>query len=149
MATETSSPEDAKTLDYSKDSRQNGSKASDAKPNGSAPSVDEIRKRAYEIFKARQGGSALSDWQEAEASVSADAAKADASDADTSNALAPEANGGKPEAVKADAAQPDALKSDSPEAEAAGMGWFARRRARKDAAKAAAAKTNAAKPGDK
>ena len=66
-----------KTLDDSKNSAPNGSKASVAKPNGSKPSADEIRKRAYEIFQARQGGSEIGDWQKAEASVSADAAKAD------------------------------------------------------------------------
>ena len=97
-----------KTLNDSKDSAQNGSKEQVAKPNGSKPNVDEIRKRAYKIFKERQGGSALGDWQKAEASVSADAAKVDKPKADTSKAAAPKANGAKPEAAKADAAQPDA-----------------------------------------
>ena len=55
MATEKSSGEDVKTLDDSNDSAPNESKASVAKPNGSKPSVDEIRKRAYEIFQERQG----------------------------------------------------------------------------------------------
>ena len=75
MATEKSSEEDAKTLDDSKNSAQNGAKATPPKPNGSKPSVGEIRKRAYEIFQARQGGSEIGDWQKAEASVSADATK--------------------------------------------------------------------------
>ena len=77
MATPKSSGEDAKTLDDSKDSPPKGSDASVAKPNASKPSVDEIRTRAYEIFQERQGGSALGDWQKAEASVSADAPKAE------------------------------------------------------------------------
>jgi H+-transporting ATPase len=145
MATDKSSAEDPKTLNDSKDSAQNGSKEQVAKPNGSKPNLEEISKRAYEIFKERQGGSALGDWQKAEASVSADAAKVDKPKVDTSNAAAPKANGAKSEAAKADAAQPDAAKSDAPEAEAAGTGWFARRRARKDAAKAAASKAAPAK----
>ena len=139
MATDKSSAEDPKTLNDSKDSAQNGSKEQVAKPNGSKPNIEEISKRAYEIFKERQGGSALGDWQKAEASVSADAAKVDKPKVDTSKAAAPKANGAKSEAAKADAAQPDAAKSDAPKAEAAGTGWFARRRARKDAAKAAEA----------
>ena len=94
MATEKSPAEGAKTLDDSNDSRQNGSNASVAKPNGSKPngaksSVGEIRKRAYELFQERQGGSELGDWQKAEASVSADAAKAERAKADTSKADAP------------------------------------------------------------
>ena len=89
MATEKSSGEDAKTLDDSKDSAPEESKATVAKSNESKPSVDEIRKRAYEIFQARQGGSALGDWQKAEASVSADAAKADARKADAAKTEPP------------------------------------------------------------
>ncbi len=72
------------TLDDSKNSARNGSKASVAKPNGSKPSADEIRKRAYEIFQARQGGTEIGDWQKAEAAASADASRADASKADAS-----------------------------------------------------------------
>ena len=77
MATEKSSAEDAKTLNVSKDSAPEGSEASAAKSEGSKPSVDEIRKRAYEVFQARHGGpgSAVEDWQKAEASASADAPK--------------------------------------------------------------------------
>ncbi len=45
----------------SKDSAQNRSKENAVKPNGSKPSVDELRRRAYEIFKARE------DLQKAEA----------------------------------------------------------------------------------
>jgi len=80
MATEKSSAEDAKTLNDSKDSAPEGSDASAAKSKGSKPSVDEIRTRAYETFKERQGGpgSEIGDWQKAEASVAAGASKADA-----------------------------------------------------------------------
>ena len=83
MATEKSSADDAKSSDASSDSAPNGSKAV-AKSKGSEPGVDEIRTRAYEIFQARHGGpgSALGDWQKAEASASADAFKADTSKAD-------------------------------------------------------------------
>src|ERR1700677_795915 len=105
MATEKSSTEDAKTLTDSKNSAQNGANGDAAQPNGSKPSVAEIRKRAYKIFQERQGGSEIGDWQKAEASVSADAAKtdtpkadeakADASAGDTSKAAAPEANGAR------------------------------------------------------
>ena len=113
MATEKSSEEDAKTLDDSNDSTQNGSNASVAKSNGSKPngaksSVDEIRKRAYEIFQERQGGSELGDWQKAEASVSADASKADAGQGSTRS--------------KADASKADAAKADSSKAEGQGDG---------------------------
>ena len=67
------------TLDDSHNSAQSGSKTSAAKPNGSKASTDEIRTRAYEIFQARHGGpgSEIGDWQKAEASVAADAPKAD------------------------------------------------------------------------
>ena len=67
------------TLDDSHNSAQSGSKTSAAKPNGSKASTDEIRKRAYEVFQARHGGpgSEIGDWQKAEASVAADAPKAD------------------------------------------------------------------------
>ena len=88
MATEKSSPEDAKTVNDPKDSAPEGSEASTAKSKGSKPSVDEIRKRAFEVFQARHGepGSALEDWQKAEASVSADTPKADAPKPDASKA---------------------------------------------------------------
>ena len=88
MATEKSSPEDAKTVNDPKDSAPEGSKADVTKSKESKPSVDETRKRAFEVFQARHGepGSALEDWQKAEASVSADAPKADASKADASKA---------------------------------------------------------------
>ena len=102
MATEKSSGEDAKTLDDSNDSAPNGSKAGVTKSKESKPSVDETRKRAYEIFQARHGGpgSALEDWQKAEASASADAPKADASKADAAKAMRPEADGAKADAPK-------------------------------------------------
>ena len=103
MATDKSSAEDAKTLDDSKDSAPEGSEASAVKSNESKPSVDETRKRAYEIFQERQGGSALSDWQKAEASVSTDAPKAAAPKADDAS---------KADASKADAAQADGAKKD-------------------------------------
>ena len=85
MAAEKSSPEDAKTLDDSKDSAPEGSEASAVKSKGSKPSVDEIRTRAFEIFEARQGGpgSEIGDWQKAEASASADAPKGAQTPADT------------------------------------------------------------------
>src|ERR1035437_4224494 len=88
MATEKSSPEDAKTVNDPKDSAPEGAKADVTKSKESKPSVDETRKRAFEVFQARHGepGSALEDWQKAEASVSADAPKADASKADASKA---------------------------------------------------------------
>jgi magnesium-transporting ATPase (P-type) len=81
MATQKSPGEDAKTLDDSKDSAPNASTASVAKSNGPKPNKDETRERAYEIFQARQGGpgSALGDWQKAEAAPSADSPKIDAS----------------------------------------------------------------------
>src|ERR1700691_2641259 len=81
MATEKSSTEDAKTPVDSHNSAQSGSKTSAPKPNGSKASTDEIRTRAYEIYQARRGGpgSEIGDWQKAEASVSADALKADTS----------------------------------------------------------------------
>ena len=78
MATEKSSAEDAKTSNDSKDSAQNGSKEQVAKPNGSKPGLDELRKRAYEIFQARE------DLQKAEAALYADASKADAPKPDAS-----------------------------------------------------------------
>jgi H+-transporting ATPase len=83
MATEKKSPEDAKTSDASKDSAPNESKASVTKSNESKPSAGEIRTRAYEIFQARHGGpgSEIGDWQKAEASISADAPKAESSNA--------------------------------------------------------------------
>jgi len=96
MATEKTSVEDTKkTLDDSNDSAPNGSKADATKSKESKPGVDETRKRAYGIFQARHGGpgSAIEDWQKAEASVSADAPKADAPKAD-----APMADGAKADA---------------------------------------------------
>lgn len=83
MATEKSSPEDAKTVNDSKDSAPEKSKPTVAKSDESKPSVDETRKRAYEIFQERHGGpgSALGDWQKAEASVAADAPEAGSSNA--------------------------------------------------------------------
>jgi hypothetical protein len=85
VATEKSSAEDAKTLNDSKDSAPEGSETSAAKSKGSKPGVDEIRTRPYEIFQERQGGpgSEIGDWQEAEASASADAPKGVQTPADT------------------------------------------------------------------
>ena len=100
MATEKSSQEDAKTVNDLKDSAPEKSKPTAAKSDESKPSVDETRKRAYEIFQERQGENALSDWQKAEASVSADAPKADDSKADASKADAPKADGAKADASK-------------------------------------------------
>src|ERR1017187_3542953 len=79
MDTRKSSRVDAKTPIDSKNSAQNGT-TSVAKAIGSKVSVDEIRKRAYEIFQARHGGpgSEIGDWQKAEASIAVDSAKADA-----------------------------------------------------------------------
>ena len=95
MATQKSSEDVAKTLSASSKVAPNGATPSVAKADGS--SVDEIRKRAYEIFQARHGGSgsALEDWQKAEAAVSANASKADAT----------KAEGANPDASKADAVQ--------------------------------------------
>src|SRR5208283_2550216 len=103
MATEKSSGEDTKkTLDDSNDSVPNGSKADATKSKESEPGVDETRKRAYRIFQARHGGpgSALEDWQKAEASGSADVPKADAPKAD-----AAQADGAKKDEAKADASK--------------------------------------------
>ena len=96
MAIERDSGEVAKTRDP-KDSEQNGGKTGADKSNGLKSRVGEIRKRAYEIFQARHGGpgNEISDWQKAEASVSADATKVDASQAD-----APKTNGAKPDEPK-------------------------------------------------
>src|ERR1700691_2700167 len=79
MATENSG-DDAKTLDNAIDHAQNGSKATVAKSNTSRSNEDEIRTRAYEIFKARNGGpgSELDDWQKADSSFATGASKADA-----------------------------------------------------------------------
>ena len=107
MATEKTSVEDAKkTLDDSNDSAPNGSKVDATKSKESKPGVDETRKRAYGIFQARHGGpgSAIEDWQKAEASVSADAPKADAPKADMSKADAPKATAPKTDAPRADGA---------------------------------------------
>ena len=62
-----------------------GLKARAAKSNGSKRRVDDIRKRASEIFQARHGGpgSALEDWQRAEAWASADATRGASAAADT------------------------------------------------------------------
>ncbi len=124
MAADKSSEEDAKTLNDPKDSAQNGSKESVAKSNGSKPNkskpnVGEIRKRAYELFKERQGGSALGDWQKAEASVSADAAKPDEAKADAPEAESSKADGAKPEAAKADSSKAETSKADAPKADEA------------------------------
>ena len=80
MAIHKNSTEDAKTLDGSQNSPPKGSKASAAKSNGSKPSVEDIRTRAYEIFQARHEGpgNEIGDWQKAEASIAADSANADA-----------------------------------------------------------------------
>src|SRR5579872_1705767 len=102
MATEKSSAQDAKTLEDTNDSAPNGSKAGMTKSDGSKPSVDEIRTRAYGIFQARHGGpgSALEDWQKAEGSAPTIAPKAHTSKADASKANEPEA-----EKTTADAAK--------------------------------------------
>ena len=92
MANEKSSSEDAKTVNDSKDSAPEGSREQVAKPNGSKPGLDELRKRAYEIFQARE------DLQKAEAALYADASKPDAP---------------KPDGAKADAPKPDASKPDA------------------------------------
>jgi H+-transporting ATPase len=78
MDTQKSSEDDAKTLNDSNGSAPKGAKANVAKPNGSKPSVDELRRRAYEIFLARE------DLQKAEASLYADSSKADAAEPDPS-----------------------------------------------------------------
>src|SRR5579859_5748091 len=80
MATEKSSEEDAKTIDGSNDSAPEGSEASAVKPKESKTSAAEIRTRAYGIFQARHSGpgSAVEDWQKAEASVAVGASTADA-----------------------------------------------------------------------
>src|SRR5271156_1903847 len=97
MALEKNSGEDAKALSDSAEFAPNGAAASVAKVDGSKPSVDEIRRCAYEIFQARHGGlgNALEDWQKAEASVSANASKADA----------PKAEDARPDASGADASK--------------------------------------------
>jgi hypothetical protein len=62
MATQKSSGNVAKTLSTSSKAAPNGASASVAKSDksdGSKPSVDEIRKRAYEIFQARHADSAV------------------------------------------------------------------------------------------
>ena len=147
MATEKSSAEDAKSLSDSKNSAPNGANGDVAQPNGSKPSVGEIRKRAYKIFQERQGGSAIGDWQKAEALISADAAKIDApkvdeAEPDTSKAAAPEANGARPEAAKAHASKPD----DQPEPSKADGAKADPPKA--DGAKADAAKKNVQIPTD-
>ncbi len=111
MTTEKSSGEAAKTVNDSKSSPPNGTKPIVVKSNQSKPGVDEIRRRAFEIFQARHGGpgSAIGDWQKAEASVSAETAKAEASKSDV-----PKANEAKPEAVKVDDGKADASEIDAP-----------------------------------
>ena len=99
MATRNDSAEDAKTLDDSNKSAPNGSNGRIVKSIGSNPSVDQIRKRAYEIFQERERGSEISDWQKAEASVSADTSDAGTSKADDSKADASKADASK-DAVK-------------------------------------------------
>jgi len=96
MAVERDSGKVAKTR-VPKDSEQNGGKTGADKSDGLKSRVGEIRKRAYEIFEARHGGpgNEISDWQKAEASVSAGATKVDASQAD-----APKTNGAKPDEPK-------------------------------------------------
>ena len=102
MAPQKSPGEDAKTLDDSKDSAPNASTARIAKSNGPKPNEDETRARAYEIFQARHGGpgSAIGDWQKAEASASTVAPKAHASKADASKADEAEADGTTADAAK-------------------------------------------------
>jgi hypothetical protein len=50
---------------------KNGKKRRLVPPNAHAPSEDEIRKRAYEIYLGRAGmaGNALDDWLKAEAEL--------------------------------------------------------------------------------
>jgi len=105
MATQKDSGEDTKNLDDSNDSEPKGSEASAAKSKGSRPGVDEIRKRAYEVFQARHGGpgNEIDDWQKAEAAASADAPKADAAEAD----------GAKPEVPTADASKSAQIPTDT------------------------------------
>jgi len=123
MSTEHSSDHDAKTSAGAGHSAPSGSSSHVADVNAAETRTDEIRKRAYEHFQARQGGSALGDWQKAEASVSADAAdadgvKADAPEADGAKADAPKAKGTKPEASNSDAAKHDAARADTPKPDA-------------------------------
>ncbi len=102
MATEKGSGEDTKTLSDPKDSAPKEPNADVTKSKESKPSLDETRKRAYEIFQARHGGpgSEIGDWQKAEAAASSDAPKA----------AAPKADGSKADAPKADEAKADASK---------------------------------------
>src|SRR5271168_2895993 len=106
MVTDNGSAREASTLDDSNVSGPDSSTASVTKSKGSKPSVDEIRKRAYEFFRSRhdEPGSALQDWQKAEASTSADAAKTDT----------PETNGAKADSSKAVVSKTDAAKEDPP-----------------------------------
>ena len=110
-----SSGEDAKTLDDSNDSAPNGPKAGVTESKESKPSVDETRKRAYGIFQARHGGpgSALEDWQKAEAAASADAPAADTSKADAAKADASKADAPKVDAPKADAPKGAQIPADT------------------------------------
>ncbi len=102
MATEKGSGEDTKTLNDPKNSAPKEPKADVTKSKESKPSLDETRKRAYEIFQARHGGpgSEIGDWQKAEAAASSDAPKA----------AAPKPDGSKADAPKADEAKADASK---------------------------------------
>src|SRR5271156_4956091 len=97
MASQRDSGEEAKALVEPNDSAQKGAKAAADKSNGSKSKVTEIRKRAYEIFRARHGGpgSEIGDWQKAEASVSADTTKVAAPKADD-----PKTNGAEADASK-------------------------------------------------
>jgi H+-transporting ATPase len=99
---------EAKTSDDSDHSLPDGPKGTVAKSNGSPRSGDETRERAYKIFEARHGGpgSALEDWQKAEASTSADAPKAESSKADT-----PKTGTAKPDASAENGAKTDAFKA--------------------------------------
>jgi H+-transporting ATPase len=87
MDTKKSSEDDAKTSDASNGVASNGSPANVARPAGSKPGLDELRKRAYEIFQVREN------LLKAEAALYADASKPDASKPDASSA---KPNGSKP-----------------------------------------------------
>src|ERR1700723_3767908 len=103
MATEKHSAEDAKALGESDNPTSNGANGSVIKSNGSKSHMDQVRTRAYEIFQERKGGSEIGDWQKAEASVSADAAKAD------DESQMPKADVSKGDPSDAGAHMPDAL----------------------------------------
>ena len=109
MSTAKRSEQDVKTSDDSNNSVPDGSNGNVSKPNREPQSADETRERAFGFFQARHGGpgSAVEDWQKAEASVSADAPKADAAEAHISKADAPQATAPKTDAPKADAPKAD------------------------------------------